>query len=166
MCSETSPYSPSSASSREPSGNGIRHILRPAVYGALIILAAGPLFGVLHYAYLWFSTGNSFHLQEALALFVTASMLGAGGGAAYGYFASKSTQSWRRRFATYVCAMEAYLCLGSAIILLMHFFAPKLVSDIPATSLVFHTGLHAYGLVLVCIGTGFAYCVTRFRGAE
>ena len=166
MYSETNSNIPPSASNREPLVKGFRHILRPALYGVLIALAAGPIFGILHYAYLWFSTGNTFHLQEALALFVTAPAMGAGGGAAYGYLASKSTHSWSRRFVMYAFVMEAYLCLGSAITLLLHFFAPKLVSDIPSTSLVFHAGLHAYGFALVSIVTVGAYCVTRFRGTE
>jgi len=163
---EPNSNTPSSPLGREPSAVGFRRVWRPATYGALVVLAAGPVFGILRYVYLWFLSGNTFHLLEALALFAAASIMGAAAGAAYGYLAPWSNQSWGRRFVVYATAMEAYLLLGTAIILTVHFLVPALMSDIPATSPLFHAGLHAYGLALVSIGVGFAYCMTRFRRTQ
>lgn len=76
MCSEENPYRATLARHSEPRVDGVRDILRPALYGALILLAAGPVFGMIQYVYLWLSTGNALHLREAIAVFATASIMG------------------------------------------------------------------------------------------
>ena len=143
-----------------------RSLARPAACGALIVIAAGTAFGILHYIYLRFSTGDAIHLKEALALFVTDTVMGAGAGAAYGYLSTQSLPSWRRRFVICLVTMEAYLGLGTAIILLMYFLTPSLVVDLPAADPLFHVCLHAYGFILACLGTGIAYLVMCFRRAK
>lgn len=50
--------------------------------------------------------------------------------------------------------------------LLLHYWLPTLVGEVPATSLFFHISLHVYGLILVCMATIFACCVTRFGAAK
>ncbi|MCA9009851.1 MAG: hypothetical protein KDB01_08900 [Planctomycetaceae bacterium] len=165
MSTEPSPYAPPTNLCGDALANG-RSLARPAACGALIVIAAGPAFGILHYIYLWFSTGDAIHLKEALALFVTATGMGTGAGAAYGYLSTQSLLSWRRRFAIYLVTMEAYLGLGTAIILLMYFLTPSLVVDLPAADPLFHVYLHTYGFILVCLGTGIAYLLMCFRRSK
>jgi hypothetical protein len=165
VSTEPSPYAPPTNLCGDALAKG-RSLARPAACGALIVIAAGPAFGILHYIYLWFSTGDAIHLKEALALFVTATVMGAGAGVAYGYLSTQSLPSWCRRFVICLVTMEAYLGLGTAVILLMYFLTPSLVVDLPAADPLFHVYLHAYGFILVCLGTGIAYLVMCFRRAK
>jgi hypothetical protein len=109
----------------------MRHVRRFAAYGALIILAAGPVVGIVISLFRWITTGDAAHGIEAITLFTVAGLMGGGGGAIYALVThSRARTNWWY-YIGFVAAMEAYLTICSVLILGMAIVTPQLVADLP-----------------------------------
>ena len=93
----------------------ISHVWRCAAWGALIILAAGP--GIVISLVRWITTSDAAHGIEAITIFTVAGLMGGGGGAVYALvrYSRRQTPWWH--YVGFLAAMEAYLTIGSALIL-------------------------------------------------
>ena len=144
----------------------ISHVWRFAACGALIILAAGPVVGIVISLYCWITTGDAAHGIEAITLFTVAGLMGGGGGAVYALVTHSRPKTNWRHYIGFVAAMEAYMAIGSVLILGMAVVAPQLVAGLPATDPSFHLVLHVYGLCLVSLVFAILFSIKRFAGSR
>ena len=134
------------------------NVWRFAAYGALTVLAAGPVFGIVVSLFHWITTGNAVCGIEAATMLTVAGLMGGGGGAVYALVSHSRPQTNWWRYIACLAAMEAYLAMGSVLTIGMAVFAPQLLAGLPATDPRFHFAMHVFGMCVVSV-----VCALVFR---
>lgn len=128
-------------------------LVRAAWCGAIGILVAGPVAGILICVVMWLVTLELFYICAALVLLIATASMGAVGGVAYHLVCKYARiQNWFVRAVLAALAfMEAYLASASLVFWLLAIFVPGLFTELKADEPMFHILLHAYGVGLVLL---------------
>jgi len=154
MGSPFSDHSPA-VTQRPPSFRGA------ALLGAIVIVSAGPIVGVILYLVRWIMTGNAAHVLSALGLLTLSTLMGGCAGAVFALVARARPLTYWWQHVSYMAAMQAYLTIGSISMVCAVFLAPHAVADLPADRPWFYLLLHGYGAALVTLVMGL---MGLFRG--